>query len=153
MDALFWFNVLTRWLHVASAVVGVGAFVFLGLVLYPALKAQDAAVRQAVTGQVLPRVRRLVHWALGLLLLTGFYNYLVVSIPKVRAEGIGSLYHPVIGIKILLALALFGTATAALSFAPVSDNMQARRERWVTVNIIMAVVILLLSAFLRRLWA
>ena len=42
MDALFWFNVLTRWLHITSAVVGVGALLFLWLVLQPALAAEPA---------------------------------------------------------------------------------------------------------------
>src|SRR5437870_3298608 len=31
MDPIFWFNVLTRWLHITSAAIGIGALVFLRL--------------------------------------------------------------------------------------------------------------------------
>jgi uncharacterized membrane protein len=151
MDILFWFNVFTRWLHVTSAVIGVGALIFLRLVLYPALAAQDPSARQAVMAQVLPRVKTVLHSAIGLLLLTGAYNFLVV-IPKVRTLASPSLYHSIAGTKILLALVLFGTISAMLSSSPASANMQERRGRWVTFNLVLALVILLFSATLRRLW-
>src|SRR5688572_18436140 len=107
MDALFWLNVLTRWLHVSSAVTWVGARIFLALVIRPALAAQEPSARQAMMAAVLPRVKTVIHSALGLLLLTGFYNYFV-AIPKVRELVYRSLYHPIIGTKILLAFVLMG---------------------------------------------
>jgi uncharacterized membrane protein len=151
MDFLFWFNVFTRWLHVTSAVIGIGALIFLHLVLYPSLAAQDAASRQALMAQMLPRVKLVLHSALGLLLLTGVYNFIVV-LPKVGTLSYPSLYHSVIGTKILLALVLFGIVTAMLASSPASGNMQERRSSWVTVSVILALVILLFSATLRRLW-
>jgi putative copper export protein len=151
MAPVFWLNVLTRWLHVASAVVGIGALVFLRLVLQPALASQEPSVRQAVMDRVMPRFKRVIHSALGLLLLTGFYNFMV-AMPKVAALEYRSLYHPIIGTKILLALILFGIVTMALSSSPASGNMQERRSGWLTVTVVLALVILLLSATLRRLW-
>jgi putative copper export protein len=151
MDALFWFNVLTRWLHVASAVIGVGAIMFLGLVVRPLLAAQDPAARQAMMAGLLPRVKTVIHAALGLLLLTGFYNY-YAAIPKVRVLVYRSLYHPIIGTKILLALVLFGIVSAALASAPASANMEEGRFRWLPLIMTLALVILFLSAILRRLW-
>jgi uncharacterized membrane protein len=151
MDPVFWFNVLTRWLHVTSAVIGIGALVFLRLVLQPALAAQDPSVRQAVMDRVMPRFKRVIHSSIGLLLLTGVYNFMVV-LPKVRVLEYRSLYHPIVGTKILLALILFGVITMALSSSPASGNMQGRRSGWVTLTIVLALVILLLSATLRRLW-
>ena len=152
MDALFWFNVLTRWLHVTSAVIAVGALLLLPLLLIPALQVQEPAVRQAMLAQVAPRLRIVLHSALGLLLVTGFYNYWV-AIPKVRALENRSLYHPIIGTKILLALILFGMVSALLSSRDVAANMGEDRSRWLAVLIILALVILFLSAILRRLWA
>src|SRR5207247_11158247 len=106
---------------------------------------------EAVMDRVMQRFKRVIHSAIGLLLLTGVYNFIVV-LPKVARLEYRSLYHPIIGTKILLALILFGIITMALSSSPASGNMQERRSGWVTVTVVLALVILLLSATLRRLW-
>jgi uncharacterized membrane protein len=151
MDAQFWVNVLSRWLHVASAVVGIGGVVFLRVALMPAMAAQEASVREAAMGPVVRRFKIIVHSAIGLLLLTGTYNLLVV-LPKVRTLTYHSLYHSILGTKILLALVLFGIALAVLSSPPAFGNMQKSPRGWVTVLVALGFVILLLSAILRRLW-
>src|SRR5205823_14612627 len=71
MDLIFWFNVLTRWLHVTSAVVGIGALLFLWLVLLPSVAASGSLE------PMVPRLKSVIHAALGLLLLTGFCIYYV----------------------------------------------------------------------------
>lgn len=152
MDALFWLNVLTRWLHVASAVIGVGALMFLVLVARPALAALEPSAREAVRAAALPRLKTVMHSALGLLLLTGFYNYFV-AIPKVRELVYRSLYHPIIGTKILLALVLMGIVSAALASAPAAANMEEGRFRRLPLMVALALVILFLSAILRRMWS
>lgn len=151
MSTLFWFNVLTRWLHVTSAVTAIGAMIFMRVILQPVVAAQDPASRQAIDERVLPRFKMLLHSALGLLLLTGAYNFWI-AIPKVRSLADHTLYQSIIGTKILLVLALFGFVGAALSSSPASANMQESRQRWLTVLIVLALVILFLSAILRRLW-
>src|SRR5947209_12338781 len=115
MDSHFWLNVLMRWMHVASAVVGVGAIVFVGLVLLPAARAAGAAGEIGFVAQVMARFKRLLHVALGLLLLSGVYNLFVV-IPKAEALGdLKPVYHAVLGTKILLALIIMAVATIALA--------------------------------------
>jgi hypothetical protein len=146
MGPIFWFNVLTRWLHVTCAVVAIGSFVCLRLVLLPALAGQ------AVLEPVMRRLKTVVHSALGLLLLTGFYNY-YVAIPKVRVLAHRAVYHPIIGTKILLALVLFGIATALLSSRSGSGNIGEERSGGLTLILVLAIIILFLSAILRRLWA
>lgn len=152
MDATFWFNLLMRWAHVVAAVAGVGATLMMRFVVLPALagRADGDAILQAIR----PGVKRLIHSALGVLILTGFYNYLVVAIPRVReARDRGmeqfAAYHPVMGTKILLSLVLFGIAIALLKPVPaVHEN----RKTWLSVNVVLGLVIMLLAAFLRRLW-
>jgi len=151
MGFLFWINVVIRWLHVTSAVTAVGAMIFMRVVLQPAVAGADPSARPSMAKRVLPRFKTLLHSALGLLLLTGVYN-LWIAIPKVRSLAYHTLYHSVIGTKILLVLVLFGFVSAVLSSSPASANMQESRQRWLTVLIILALVILFLSAVLRRLW-
>jgi putative copper export protein len=151
MTPLFWFNVFVRWVHVTSAVTAVGAMICMLVVLQPAMGAQDPAARQAMVERVLPRFKTLLHSALGLLLLTGAYNFWI-AIPKVRGLTYHSLYQSVIGTKILLVLILFGVVSAVLSSSPASGNMIEKRQRSLTGLTILALVILFLSAILRRLW-
>ena len=148
----FWINVLMRWLHVAAAVVGVGATVAMRFVVLPALS------RLPNGGEVLdsirPLLKRVVHSALGVLLLTGLYNYVMVSIPKIRAlkaadPNAMAGYHPIMGAKILLALVLFVIAILLLKPVP---SFHENRKTWLSVNVVLGMVILLLAAYLRRLW-
>lgn len=151
MDALFWINVLSRWLHVTSAVIGIGALVFLRLGVHPILQAQEPSVRQAAMRQLRSRFIGIFHGAFGLMLLTGIYN-LWVALPQVRTLTYHSLYHSLIGTKILLAVVLFGIVTAALSSSAASGSMEQGRPRGIGLSIILALVILFLGAVLRRLW-
>jgi uncharacterized membrane protein len=152
MDSQFWLNVLVRWIHVTSAVVGVGGAAFLLWVLRPAANAVGTEAARPVLEIVHRRFRWLVHTAMGLLLLTGAYNLFLV-IPRARALGsLKSVYHGVLGTKILLALALFGIAGALLSSAADIARPLSGRARGLIASVGLALLILLLSATLRRLW-
>ena len=152
MDPTFVFNVLMRWLHVASAVVGGGATFRMRFVLLPARSTLPNG--DEILGTIRPKFKRLIHSALGLLLLTGFYNYLVVAIPKVREKKdqgleVFAAYHPVMGVKILLSFVLFAIAILLLQPAP---SFHENRKTWLSVNVVLGLLILLLAAYLRRLW-
>jgi hypothetical protein len=153
MEPDFWLSVIMRWLHVASAVVALGGTVLMRFVLLPALE------RLPNGDEVLTALRapfkRLIHMGLGLLIFTGFFNYLVIAIPAVRAareagptplEG----YHGPMGIKILLSLVLFVIAILLLKPVPA---LHENRKTWLSVNVVLGVIILAIGAYLRRLWA
>ena len=153
MDAPnFWVNVLMRWLHVAAAVTGVGATVAMRFVVLPALASLPNG--DEVLQRIRPGLKTLIHGALGILILTGLYNYVVIAIPRIRElkeQGATQfqLYHPIMGGKILLALALFVIAILLLKPVP---SFHEKRKTWLTVNVVLGAVILALSAYLRRLW-
>jgi putative copper export protein len=142
-----WLYLISRWLHITAAVAGLGGIFFLVLVLVPALRQVPEA--GPVADAARHRFKRVAHTAIGLLLLTGIYNYLVVAAPKIQAAGIGKSYHPVIGAKILLALVFFTISLLLLKPVPA---MHAQRARWLGVNAVLGLIILLLGAYLRRLW-
>lgn len=150
-------NVVMRWLHVASAGAALGLTLAARLVLLPALSAlpNGAEVMEAIR----PRLKSLVHTALGLAILTGLYNYVMVVIPRIRevkadasqVELASRLapYHGIIGGKILLSLALFVIAILLLKPVPaVYEN----RKTWLSVNLVLGLLVFLLGAYLRRLW-
>lgn len=147
MDPLFLLNVAMRWLHIAAAVAGLGGAMMMRLVVVPALDRTPEGA--AVLDTMRPGFKRLMHSAIGVLLLTGIYNYVVVAVPRVRESGLAG-YHGVMGVKILLSLALFGIALGLLAPIPA---MHARRKAWLTANVVLGLCILLLGAYLRRLWS
>lgn len=160
MDGMFWVNVIMRWLHVASAAVAVGATAVQRFALLPVL---ERAARRDLEEAVRAGLRKLVHSALGLLLLTGLYNYIVVAIPRLREvkeqAALGTVpaiaaerlqtYHPVMGLKILLALAVFALAGMLLGRVPA---VQPKRRRLLTVTFVLGLVVIALGSYLRRLW-
>jgi uncharacterized membrane protein len=152
MDTQFWLNVVVRWIHITSAVVGVGAAAFVLWGLLPAAKAGGIEPGPAFTQVAYRRFRRLIHAALGLLLLTGVYNLFLVM-PRSRAlGGLMPVYHGVLGTKILLALVIFAIATATLSGSLDPERFRAGAPRWLTLCVVLALLILFLSSVLRRLW-
>ena len=154
MDANFLLAWVMRWLHVVGAVVAVGATVLMRFGVLPALATLPNG--EEILDAIRKPYKRLIHSAIGILLLTGLYNYIVVAIPKVRAlreipqyAGSISSYHSIMGAKILLSLALFGIAMALLAPVP---SMHAQRKTWLSVNVVLGLLILLLAAYLRRIW-
>src|SRR6476660_2426518 len=98
-------NVLMRWIHVASAVAGVGGTLTMRFVILPVLAQIDNGC--VALDRIRPAFKSLIHSALGLLILTVLYNYVIVAIPavrKLRELGVEKMarYHMVMGTKILL---------------------------------------------------
>ena len=131
-----WLSTLVRWLHLTAAATIVGGFVYARLVV-----AASAAVLPA---SAIGRARRLWFSAVGVLLLTGIYN-LITSI-----SGKPPLYHALLTLKILLALHVFSIAILTSVPPGVNPGRDARRPRLMAGAVISGVVILLLSAILRR---
>jgi uncharacterized membrane protein len=152
MDSQFWLNVVVRWIHVTSAVVGVGGAAFLLWVLLPSARAVGPDAARPVLEIVYRRFRWLVRSVIALLLLSGAYNLFVV-IPRARALGsFKPVYHGLLGTKILLALALFGIAEALLASSGGAARLLTGRTRGLAAGVGLALLILFLSASLRRLW-
>jgi uncharacterized membrane protein len=152
MDAQFWFNVVVRWIHISSAVVGIGGMAFLALVLVPAARRGGTEAARAALDAALPGFRQILLTVIALLLLTGIYNLWLVM-PKASALGdLKRTYHMVLGMKLLLALILFGTASSVAAAGRRAGGFQPRHAPLLSVSLVLAVVILFLSATLRRTW-
>jgi uncharacterized membrane protein len=133
-----------QWAHLVSAIVAVGGTAFLRFVLLPAATGLDEEARKALMGRVLGRFRPVLWSCIGVLLLTGLHH-------AATAFGTASpLYLNVLLVKIALALVIFGVAFALTIPGGMFAGMQARRRAWLTVNAALALVVVFLSAYLRR---
>ncbi len=89
---------------------------------------------------------KFVRAGILLFLLTGFYNYFAVAVPKHHGDG---LYHALMGTKILLAFGVFFLAEALVGRSTAFAPLRAKRKMWLMVLILVAFVIVAISSVLR----
>jgi uncharacterized membrane protein len=131
---------LSRWLHIASAVFLVGSALFGRFVLAPAADALDSASRADFDNRVAARFRTLVNVAMLLAVVSGLYNFLA-------KDSYPPGYHMAFGIKMLLTLHVF--AVSAMLGKTGLDP--AKRSRMTAGVAISGLAILALGAWLRSL--
>jgi len=141
--------VIMRWLHIFSAIIAVGGSIFIRFVLVPVGASvlpgeQFIALREKVVG----RWRIFVHTCILFLLISGFYNYLVLSLPTHHGQAI---YHILFGIKFLLALSVFILAIMVTSSNPYGSSLRDKGKTWLGLLVALMVCIVLISGVLKNL--
>ncbi len=145
MDKLFPLEVLTRFIHVAVAIVLVGGTVFMRFVLMPAAKELPEAEHDQLRQRLMARWKRVVHSGIAMLLLSGLFNYMQ-QIPKHKGDG---LYHALLGTKMLLAMAVFFIASALVGRSATFEKMRQNRAKWMGMIVLLAAVIVAISGFVK----
>jgi uncharacterized membrane protein len=141
-------DLVLRWIHVLAAAVLVGGSIFMR---YPYLAALQAT---QPTAPLAEEVRR--RWAIlvmassGLLLLSGLTNFVnILRRYEIADTFPGSVYQMVFGIKFLLALGVFFLASALAGRSPLAERLRRREVTWLTVNVVLAVAVVLLGGLLK----
>lgn len=140
MDALLPVDVLSRWVHVGTAIVLVGGSVFKRFVLMPAANGLPDSEHTALRERVMGTWRKYVGIAIGLLLLSGVYNYV-----RAIQAGRHGLYHALIGTKIILALVVFFLASALVGRSPTFEPLRQQRKKWLAITILLAALVVALA--------
>lgn len=138
-------NLLMRWLHIFSVIAAVGTTVFLRLVLIPAMAEIQDEARAQLMKSLAGRLRKLIHGAIGGILLSGLYNTHLLWNTWVAPYGV------VYALKMVLALVVFMVAILLTSSRPKWAALQANRKKWLSINLALAALIVALSAILRML--
>ena len=137
MEPQLLIDVLSRWVHVGTAIVILGGSVFMRFVLMPAADRLPDEAHNTLREGVLATWRKFVMIGIGLFLLSGFYNY-IRAIPLHRGDG---LYHALMGTKIILAFAVFFLASALTGRSAALEPIRQRRKLWLTVTILLAAIV------------
>jgi uncharacterized membrane protein len=145
MDPLFPLDVLSRFVHVAVAIVLVGGSTFMRFVLTPAARELPDAEHDLLQQRLMARWKRFVHGGIALLLLSGLYNYLK-QIPSHKGD---ALYHALLGTKMLLAFAVFFLASVLVGSSPTFAKMRQNRAQWLVLLIVLATGIVAISGFVK----
>lgn len=126
--------VIMRWLHISSMAALMGVMIY-GRVVERIAKASG----DPLSGKAATHFRPTVLFAVAGLIVSGLYNLLT-------NPGHTPRYHMLFGIKILLALHVF-----AMAFL-VTQPVNPKRERLMTGAAISGLIILGISAYLRRIF-
>ena len=133
--------IVMRYLHIVSAIVLVGGWVFMSWCMIPATRLLDDSFRESLMAMLKKRFVRLVWFSLGGLLVSGVYNWMLFA---GQYKQIGPKANALIGLKVLLALILF-----AHIWARSAGLIQCKSKAHLTSHIHLAAIIILLAGVLR----
>jgi uncharacterized membrane protein len=143
---MLWVAIVSRWIHIITAIVLVGGSIFLRFVLGPAAAQLPDESHAKLKELVLGTWKKFVHGGIAFFLISGFYNYLAVQGPQHKGD---KLYHALMGIKILLALAVFLIASGLVGRSKAFAAMRAKAKLWQGIMIALAILIIGISGFLK----
>jgi uncharacterized membrane protein len=133
-----------QWVHVTSAVIGVGGLAFLLFILMPSLGALQPEHREMFAKQVMDRFRWLAWSVIVLLLVSGLY-----SVRQSYWEVAWGKSWAFLTVKIVLALLVFAILLALTLPFKLFDWVRARLRVWLSVAFGLAVAVIFISAYLR----
>lgn len=135
-------EITIRVFHLLGAVIALGGGIYTYMVTRRVLPLVPETDRDSVREAVRKRWAGLFMMGLTLLLITGFYNYLMYKAPRHQGQG---GYHAVMGVKILLALAVFFIGSALAGRAPAFAKLRENAGLWQLVNITLGTTIIILA--------
>ena len=136
-------DVISRIAHVGTAIVVLGGSIFMRFMVMPSAAELPDEEHQKFRDRLIGRWKRVVHLGIAVFILSGFYNYMR-AIPTHKGV---KLYHPLIGVKILLAFAVFFLASALVGRSAAFEPMRKNARKWLTVIIALAAIIVAISGF------
>ena len=139
-------DVYFRWFHIWFAALLLGGVVFQWFVVAPAVKDLTEEQKPLFREWINARWRLAVMLSSLILLVTGFYNYLVVMRPLHKGDG---TYHMLMGMKILLAFAVFFFSAVLAGRSPKFEKMRRRAGMWNLVLIGLLTAIVLIGGYLK----
>lgn len=145
VDSQLLINVISRIVHISTAIALVGGSVFMVFVLLPAAKQLSDDQHERLRGLVNKTWKRFIHIGILLFLVTGFYNYFQ-QMPSHKGDG---LYHALIGTKIILAFVIFFIASVLVGRSATFEWMRTGREKWLKVVVLLAAIIVAMSGFVK----
>ena len=137
-------STFVQWVHLSAAVIGVGGMAFILLVLLPSTRVLNDEQRAGLLKAVLGRFRWVSWSVIALLLASGLYNVkLVWLVPW-------GLYWTFLTFKIILALGVFAIVLCLTIPLKIFDRFRERRKQWMYTAFGLAMLVILISAYLRR---
>lgn len=138
---------ISRLAHILAAITLAGGLFYECAVVLP-------QINNLSGGQTLRTMRgtwaKMVMVSALFLILSGFYNYFrIIQMDKAGLVELPKFYHPLIGIKILLAFFLFFMTSLLAGRSAATERLQRKAAFWLPFNATVAVVIVVIACVLR----
>ena len=146
---------LIQWVHVGSVVLMIGGFFFFRVVLIPIANRNPDPKK--IISAALRRFSAIVWIALLTTLISGLYNVITFfrtarSTAAATPDVDYSIYILVLGIKFFIVFVIYTLAVVLTFPYPVFAEAQKKPSPWLNILILLALVTIFLSAYLRRLY-
>lgn len=133
-----------QWVHVSAAVIGVGGMAFMLFILFPSVGVLSNDQRTGLLRAVLGRFRWVAWSVIVLLVASGLYNVKLVWLAP------WGPYWTFLTIKIILAVLIFAIILCLTIPLGIFNRFRERRSMWLAIAFSLAMVVILISAYLRR---
>lgn len=138
-------STLMQWVHLLAAAVGVGGMGYLLFVLIPSLGVLTPEQRETLSKPIVARFRWASWSAIALLLISGLYN-----VRRYYWEEPWDTAWKLLTLKIVLSFTLFLMVLALTIPLRFLKPLRARHRQWLLAAFILSVIVVLISAYLRR---
>ncbi|MCG8448510.1 MAG: hypothetical protein MI725_02885 [Pirellulales bacterium] len=136
-------QVALRVLHILSAIILVGGLFYIRTVLAPAGNEACYAGRREVWA-------RWVGAASGLLLVSGFYNFMMIlRAAKADETPLPRTYHLLFGVKFLLALLVMFLVAILAGKTEAAQRFRSQMGKWLSLSWLAAMAVVVIAAMLR----
>jgi hypothetical protein len=137
---------IARGIHLLAVIVAIGGAFGLRYAVLPALEGQPEEVRRRLHAAMRRRLMAITLTAIAMLVLSGSVNLIRAFVVAPRPP---AAYHMVLGVKLLLALALFTVAAWQVAPSDPPNALQRHRRRTSGFIVHLGVLIVMLSVALR----
>lgn len=135
-------ELVLRWVHIFSAIALFGGGLYTRFVLLPAVETLGDEPRREFLAAVRSRWSRIVMVTSGLLLISGLVNYVLLR-PTISPDA--KFYHPVLGVKMMLALIVFFLAAALAGRSALAEKLRKNLRFWLSVTLLLGAVVVALG--------
>jgi uncharacterized membrane protein len=147
MDFDLVLRLVFRWLHILPAVILLGGVFFMRLALSPAVAAYGDEDRRRLYDSLRGRWAKWVMISAGLLLVSGIIN--TVLIIKAEEAPPPGLYHGLLTLKIILALAIIYIASLLAGRSEAAERFRQKAPFWLNLNVVLAIILILVGGGMR----
>ena len=143
LDGAAMIGIISRILHILSAIILVGGLFYIRTILSPAGVDACFAGRRQVWA-------KWVGMATLFLLVSGFYNFFLIN-GAAKADGgkLPSTYHMLFGVKFLLGLLVMFVSAILAGKTEMAERFRGNMRKWLNIAWLAAMAIIVIAAFMR----
>jgi len=146
-------QIISRVLHILSAIILVGGLFYIRTILSPAGGSSSEDMNRACFADRRAIWAKWVGISTAFLLVSGFYNFFMI-LGESKVEGAAKLpptYHMLFGIKFLLALVVMFVSAILSGKTKAADRFRGNMRKWLNIGWFAAMGIIVIAAILRTL--